>query len=272
MNKIIVLLFFSVICVLSVFSSSYAWGKILQCVANRDIAIQIPVDIFVKSNIAKYLPGNVMHLVGRNVIGNILGLEHIDILSSTILDIVFISIASAFISIGIIIQNSRMLSQIFIIENFRFVLLLIPLILIVYITNIKKDNRISSIKDILNRIKTKQFIEISIKVIIIYMLQFIYVGAILALILIFFMKIKISFTLFIYIIEAFTLAWFIGFITPGSPGGIGIRETVLFVLLSAYIVKQDIIISIMLHRLVSILGDFNAFGIWNLYKYLKHRM
>ncbi len=56
-------------------------------------------------------------------------------------------------------------------------------------------------------------------------------------------------------IGAFVVSWLAGFLTPGSPAGMGVRELLLLILLKDVIVEADLIVSIVLARGVSVLGD-----------------
>ena len=57
------------------------------------------------------------------------------------------------------------------------------------------------------------------------------------------------------------LAWLIGYVTPGAPGGIGTREATLIFLLSGVTNPNDLIISVILFRLITIFGDLICFSV-----------
>ena len=76
-----------------------------------------------------------------------------------------------------------------------------------------------------------------------------------------------DFSLLITLTGAFMFAWIIGFITPGAPGGIGIRESVMiFVFGEAH---EEIMLFVLAMRISSILADIMAFIIGKLYSRLK---
>ena len=57
---------------------------------------------------------------------------------------------------------------------------------------------------------------------------------------------------------AFLFAWIVGFITPGAPGGIGIRESVmLFICGGAF--EQEVLLFVLVLRIASILADAAGF-------------
>lgn len=54
---------------------------------------------------------------------------------------------------------------------------------------------------------------------------------------------------------AYVLAWLIGLVTPGAPAGIGVRELVLLFLLKGEISEMDLIMVVLLGRAVTVSGD-----------------
>ena len=61
---------------------------------------------------------------------------------------------------------------------------------------------------------------------------------------------------------ALSIANYTSILTPGVPSGLGVKESVSFLLISAYgYPKEILMISILAYRIASVLGDFLAFGI-----------
>lgn len=54
---------------------------------------------------------------------------------------------------------------------------------------------------------------------------------------------------------AFTLAWAVGFVTPGAPAGLGIREALLLFMLSPFFGSSDASLITLTLRIVTTLGD-----------------
>ena len=54
---------------------------------------------------------------------------------------------------------------------------------------------------------------------------------------------------------AYTAAWLAGFVTPGAPAGLGVRELVLVFLLDGRAAEQDLLTAVVLSRAVTLLGD-----------------
>jgi len=54
---------------------------------------------------------------------------------------------------------------------------------------------------------------------------------------------------------AFALSWLIGFLAPGAPAGLGVREGITVVLLSGSAGNEYLLVFVLLARLVTMLGD-----------------
>lgn len=62
------------------------------------------------------------------------------------------------------------------------------------------------------------------------------------------------------VIASFSLSWLAGFLTPGAPAGLGVREAALIYFLGDLAVPAVIIAAAVLGRVVSTLGDLLFFG------------
>ena len=54
---------------------------------------------------------------------------------------------------------------------------------------------------------------------------------------------------------AFLTAWLAGFVVPGAPGGLGVREAILVAFLSAHLPTADVLAFALASRLVTTLGE-----------------
>ena len=64
---------------------------------------------------------------------------------------------------------------------------------------------------------------------------------------------------------AFIFAWIVGFITPGAPGGIGIREGVM-IFVSGDKYSDRIVLFVLVMRISSIIADIAAFVVGSLFQ------
>jgi len=68
------------------------------------------------------------------------------------------------------------------------------------------------------------------------------------------------------VIPAVIISWFIGFVTPGSPGGIGVKEAVLSLLLMDFYGRENVLVAALLFRVVTVSADVLAFSFFMLFK------
>lgn len=63
------------------------------------------------------------------------------------------------------------------------------------------------------------------------------------------------------VIGAYVLAWLAGLVTPGAPAGLGVRELVLLFLLTGVIGEADLLLATVLGRIVTVCGDVGFFAV-----------
>lgn len=54
---------------------------------------------------------------------------------------------------------------------------------------------------------------------------------------------------------AYVLAWLAGLLMPGAPAGVGVRELVLLFLLKGVVAEADLLLAVVLGRVVTVVGD-----------------
>ncbi|MBE9069258.1 flippase-like domain-containing protein, partial [Leptolyngbya cf. ectocarpi LEGE 11479] len=70
-------------------------------------------------------------------------------------------------------------------------------------------------------------------------------------------------SLFFPILGAFSVAWLLGLVVPGAPGGVGVFEAVAIALLGNYLSSGLLLTSVALYRLISTLAEALGAGlIW----------
>lgn len=255
----------SFVCAWLVYLNAFNWNVILKILSNKRIATKDIIRLYSKANLGKYLPGNIMHFVGRNVIGRKYGLSHSNMVTSTLIEISMLLFSSICFLLLFVRKEILTLLNYINTKYYIIYLLLLIVILILGIVYYKK------IVLFLKKLKLN-FTRVSIFKM--FILLFLYLFTFIISALVFYKILNLSsngiinLNLFV-IISSYQVAWLIGFITPGSPGGVGVRETVLILSLSPFIKKEYIIIAIVIHRFITILGDILAYLIINSIYYLK---
>lgn len=71
-------------------------------------------------------------------------------------------------------------------------------------------------------------------------------------------------TNWILLCGAYVVAWLAGLLTPGAPAGVGVREIVLIFLLNGLIGESELLLAVILGRVVTVVGDLLFFVIASL--------
>lgn len=231
---------------------SFAW--LLQLKEKYPFfSFKYSVFIVGRSQIGKYLPGNVGHFVGRLVLlpKNI---SKTDVTYTMFIENIVMLFTSSIIG----------LFYIFYFDFFRAIgrekLALILVIVFVFssisyfglkLLRQKKDF-LEIRKNILAKIGTLSFLSLFIGGVNIYLL-FILFGD--------------SFSVtYVQCVTGFALSFIVGFITPGAPGGLGIREFTFVMLFGSFVTEAIALEIILTFRIVSVVGDLSLFGLTKLIK------
>lgn len=250
----------------AVFSSlillhAYIWKSLLATVSKRAIRYKVALDIYIRANIYKYLPGNVMHLVGRNIIGALYDLKQVDIALATAVELISAISASVLIIVIYYYQNLEEVFRIWSVFPIEpgygiFVAILAGVVIAVVLLRKNIKHFLTVLDEKLTRILVRQLVKTVV----------LHIGALLVSGLCYALLLKVMLPdgqlIFEYtdLIVAYIVAWFFGFITPGSPGGIGVREAVLILILGSVFPRDIIIASTILMRLITVMGDFGTYG------------
>lgn len=227
-----------------------------------------------RSQIAKYIPGNVFHYLGRHILSKNLGIPNNIIINSIFTETILLVLSSTFIFfISAIIHGYRdfmfeginnLIAPAAIIAGIIILLSLIAFLIIKFIPGIKerliRHNIIVSLKSL--NIK-KLWIQLFFGLIL-CMVFFLSAGSIMYFLNEYFWG---GFSiLFLFFIGTNAVAWVAGFITPGASGGIGVREVVIITLLTPYIGQPKALVLAIILRLITISGDLLSFIIAYFFK------
>jgi len=259
-DKLIWLIIGILIYMLILMLLSLAWKKSLHLLG-KNITFKESYIIFNRSLISKYLPGNIFQYVGRFLLGRNIGISDVTLISSIILETISLIIASILLvlSFNIILGWVYKFNNLTLSLSAAFIILSIIIIIILkYSFKIRQW--------FLKKPWFLQISTISLKSLLIGIIPilFIYLSFLLASGLLFWFlsitvfEININNSILIFI-GAYIISWTIGFITPGAPGGLGVREAILISILSPYIFEAKALSIALIFRLITILGEVLLF-------------
>lgn len=251
---IISIILLSCLCVFIVVFDTIAGKYLIKDVLEKDIPFKSLYKIYSKSNIAKYLPGNVMHYISRGVYCSEYNIKPSNIFYVSILE-VLLKLITAFIMI--LFLSYKQFNKIFeivnlnITMNFGYVVIcgiLMFTILFAFIFHKQHDMK----KSLIIEAKMIRPMLAYAAIFCINAIPFICTIYLVS-------KDKIYDSTTVYVIGVYTMSWLVGYVTPGAPGGIGIKETMLLLLLSPVYGKNLILLVAVITRIINVLGDIFAY-------------
>lgn len=249
---------------ITIFLFAYGWVMVVRYISTVPVASFRFMLIYCKTNLGKYLPGNVMHFAARNVVVNKLGWSHPKVLFSTVLEVFFNLIS---IAILVIIFKREQLfellqQQTLEVKTYHWVVALSILVGTTILLIFFRKKLIPKLEFFLQRVD-KKFAFLFLKEFLLYMLIYTLSGSILVFLLGTVFDVPIDLKVSTDIVLYYALSWLAGYVVIGSPGGIGVREAVLLLLLSQQQLasKEIILTAVLLHRILYIAAEVIAFGI-----------
>lgn len=252
----------------TVFLSGRAWCVWLEFFSGRRCDRREAVCVYAKANIGKYLPGNVMHYVERNLFAGKLELSQKQIAAASMVEVCSLVLAAFLMGVLLAFSQMRAAAQLvlakFALSDKQLVLLAAGICVFlaasVFLCFCFRRKLAAFLKEI--TAKGGKFGKTFLHCFLIYMTVLMLLGIILVL-LYGYMAGWPSFGQAVSMTAAYIIAWVLGFVVPGAPGGIGVRELALTLLLTPLTGAQLVAALSVLHRLITVLGDFTAYAFRN---------
>lgn len=235
---------------------AYAWGILLR---GGGIALSLRQVYMVmgQAQIAKYLPGNVFQYLGRLALGTKIGIPAETILLSIGVETLLVIVTATIIAVIGLFFDRRAFAWLMenMDTNVRTLILLIVFLSVAIVPILLFYSR----RWIYQRLSYLHPSRLSMAMGL-YLTVFIVFGMLISLLLKVLWGIDSDLKWYKFA-WGFALAWVMGFIVPGAPGGLGIREAVFIGLYSRDIGEGVVIGLAFILRVVTIMGDLLAFGL-----------
>lgn len=234
-----------VLSALSLYLAAYlalilSWNLICSGVSGEK-AIKANTKVLLVSQIGKYLPGNIGHLIGRIYLAKRYGLKYSDINISILTEISATLVAGSLISLSSIWLFSKDIlgssSLIYLIS-----ISITALVLVILAMKWKAASRAIPWRPLAYSLA-------------LLCLVFCLVGGSNVILLANGDISGMSGVQISQVVVAVTIGWVLGFITPGAPAGIGIREVTTLGLLSNQFPADQVLIAVALFRAITLAGD-----------------
>ena len=235
-----------------------AWRKLLTW-AQRELSLGLCIAICLRSQFAKYIPGNVAQHVSRVYLAGVCGVPLMTAAATVTVETVFvfsvgIAIVLALTFGGVIDRRGGPLDQ-----N-AWLLLLLGLIALAVPFLLPPLLRGTLRRLLRNRVQAVPTFRLPLRgtaaCLAIYALNFVSLALVVNLVR---AAAGVSAPSVFQVGACAIVAWLAGFITPGSPAGIGVRDTVMALSLSSLMPAADAGAVAVMHRLLTAFGDLLLF-------------
>lgn len=239
------------------FLPALSWALFLKSLQPGLRKFSAAVGLYLRSGIVKYLPGNVFHFAGRHVMGKGLGAAQGDILKSNILEVGGILLCAGLIVMmsfhggGLVIPGNSIIAA-----NLKTAAYIavtgaaIGAILLFH----------ERVRGFLKRFISPEKWRSYVTVLLLYMTFFAVTGGVLQGIMMLVSHPAVfSFDDTSLFIAVFSLSWISGFIIPGAPGGLGVREFIILLMLGPGYGETPALSAALLLRIITVGGDVLSF-------------
>lgn len=252
--------------------AGWIWTWVLKELNQSVSSIEF-IQVYLKTNIAKYLPGNVWHYYGRIIAAKNANIPT-NIATLSVLLEPLLMLAAALIIIVLFA------SQI-VVNNWKINLVILQLLGLIIILGILHPWFLNPTIQLLDRWKNKksqpenQLIDSFIinrypvkpllgEIVFLGLRGAGFILTIMALTSVNWQQIPLLF-------GTFSCAWVMGLVIPGAPGGLGVFETIAILLLQYHFPAALVISAIALYRLISILAETAGAAIAWLHQRINHK-
>ena len=220
---------------------AYGWVRWLRTAGAQDVPAGAGIIVFCRSQISKYIPGNIFHLVARQALGRELGASHPSLALSSVLESCALILVACLIAVLTNWSSGRLPAvprlAVFIAGGLCLAGAIAAAIVI----------RRSDLRFAFRRSG-------NVALTLLCYLPF-FLGNGLCLALLAGLNHSLTGEVILGMTGAWSASWLAGYVAPGPPGGLGVREATLIFALSGWMGQPESIALSMAMRLASIAGD-----------------
>jgi len=225
----------------SLYLLAFNWRMMVDAVSDVALPHRLTLYSYTDTQIAKYIPGNIAHLVGRHIRLRNRGVGDKELGLAVLLELISLPVAAVLTaSFFMAVWPTRAATRFAELFNgpAPFVVLLLGLVTVLVALVLPSGLQWSA---------GARTVGLAVLIACLFM------GL---------LGLNLSMTLSLFgssslstVIPAATLAWLVGFLTPGSPGGLGTREASLLLLLDGVAPESTLLLTALIFRMVTIGGD-----------------
>ena len=255
---------------ITVILASINYRGIVVSISGVNLEFHVAIKVYNIANMYKFIPGGLFQVLGRNRMAiETEGLRHGKVALATLLEGILWILAALILSIVYSFHYFiYYIRQLDVLPLLTPILILILFIIIAIFYRFR--NPLQATLKKINDDANGRLWKILIKYLF-FMLAMISLWGLSFLATLTILGQTLSLGLGITIVGLYILSWLLGFLTPGAPSGLGIREFVLLMSLGGIINEEILLSAIVIHRVLQIAGDIVAYIMAMSYANIKKR-
>jgi len=251
----------------SILTTAIAWTRLLRAM-HQPVRFGRLLPILATTQFGKYLPGNVAQHIGRIALARSAGVQLPAAVFSVAYELLLALVASAHIGALTLLWSPPAALRTWRITEYR-----LPLLVIVTLFAVAALWLAPRFAVLLGRLRTGQRSGLEtmpvrlqldpgtvVACYALYASSFVMIGAGLWLVAHALAAPTAPVPGVLFFVGAFASSWILGFVTPGAPAGLGIREAMLSAWLSGVLAPADVVLLVVMLRIATTLGDLLNFA------------
>ena len=219
-----------------------AWGRWVAAFSGREVPRVAIYRVYGRTQIAKYLPGNVLHLVGRHVASRGWGIGHADLVRAAAAETVTLVLCAGALGGALVLRADRFQD----LPLLRFAAVwsvAIALAAVLWFRRGSDPHAAAPVRPLWPAAAVAGLAALGF---------FSFGGILLALLVRAAGAGSFPFPL---ALSVWAIAWMAGFVVPGAPAGLGVREWVLLSLSGSLVEAEPLLLAILALRVLTVAGD-----------------
>ena len=246
--------------------ASLNFRGLIKNVSGVQVTRPLALVVYTLSNLYKYIPGGVMYVVGRNRLAvETEELSHPKVALSTVLEGIIIVIAAIVIVVVTVLDYAVVYMR----EEVEWPASFLPVLIVILavaalLIFMLRQKIMYGLRKLFEHMQLLRPLVLIKRFGFGLILMTLWGGTFLATLVV--MGQELAPGLAPMVIGLFLLAWLAGFLTPGAPSGLGVREIVMLMFMGGILgdgtLNEGILLSAMfVHRIVAAAGDIAAYGV-----------
>ena len=233
--------------------SALAWKNTIVFFSEKKVSFHAAAVVYLQANLGKYLPGNIAHFVERSIFAAKFGIGQAQTLMGTFLEITGLLFTS--VALGMVFSFDDVCRIVRLICSVKYVIGIVLLGFSGMLGLWFLYQKVLWMHSFLEKIRMAGFWKLFFGNVCIYMTTLLLLACLMCVLTGIITETWLTPEQIRGIVNAYVLSWAAGFLMPGAPGGIGVREFVLMYLTRNQSIQESVLLAMIVHRITTVFGD-----------------